>query len=79
MVHVNRCPQYLRDSVVSADSEPGRHHLRSVTILNCILVQMEPNLEREPFLFLGPLFEQFAFVRQIVADCSFKRNVKSHF
>ena len=25
MVHVNRCPQYLRDSVVSASSEPGRH------------------------------------------------------
>jgi len=37
MVHDNRCSQYLRGSVVSAGSEPGRHDLRSTTNLNYIL------------------------------------------
>ena len=55
MVHANRCPQYLRDSVVSASCEPGRHHLRSATNLNYILPRTRTKFGEKAFSVSGPI------------------------
>ena len=55
MVHINRRPQYLRDTVVSADSEPGLHHLRSATNLNYIFPRIRTKFGERAFSVSGPL------------------------
>ena len=54
VVHDNRCPQYLRGSVVSAGSEPGRHDLRSATNLNYILPRTRTKFVEKAFSVSRP-------------------------
>jgi len=67
MVHVDTCPQYLRDSVISAGSEPGRHYLRSAINLNYILPRIRTKFVERAFLFLGQLFGTICLCP---SDCS---------
>ena len=53
MVHVNRCLQYLRDSIISAGSEPERHHLHSATNLNYILLRTRTKFGERAFSVSG--------------------------
>ena len=69
MVHNTRCHQYLRSSVISDDSEPGRHDLCSATNLNYILPQTRTKfVERAFSVSWAHYLEHSACVRQIVAD-----------
>jgi len=79
MVHDNRCPWYLRGSVVFAGSKPGRHDLCLATNLIYILPRTRTKFVESTFL--GPLFRTVCFCP---SDCrrlwlAFKRNLKSHF
>ena len=80
MVHVNRCPQYLTDSDVSAGSEPGRHDLRSTTNLNYILPRTRTTFGVKAFSVSGPIVWESLplFVRLSPTLTGFKRNLKSH-
>jgi len=81
MVHDNRCPQYLRGFVVSAGSEPGRHHLRSVTNLNYFLPWTRTKFVERAFSVHGPtVWNNLPLsVRLSPTLTGFKRNLKSHY
>jgi len=80
MVQVNRCPQYLRDSVVSADSEPGRHHLLTATNLNYILPRTRTKFVERAFSVSRHIVWNSLplSVRSLPTLTGFKRNLKSH-
>jgi len=50
MVHDNRCPVYLSESVQPVSSNPVRQRLRSASSLDYIVPRTKLNLETEPSL-----------------------------
>ena len=80
MVHDNRCPVYLSESVQPVSSYPIRQRLRSASSLDYIVPRTKTKLEDRAFSVAGPTVWNSLpeSVRSAETLSSFKRKLKTY-
>ena len=80
IVHDNRCPVYLSESVQSASSDPARQRLRSTSSLDFIVPRTRTKFGDRAFSVAGPTVWNSLpeSVTSATALASFKRKLKTY-
>ena len=80
VVHDNRCPTYLSESIQPVSSNPVRQRLRSATSLDYIVSRTKTNFGDRAFSVAGPTVWNSLpeSVRSAETLASFKRKLKTY-